>query len=308
MTQWTDIPILPVLHPSSGNLQGVVLPANLIIDGDAIILKSTDPSSIGNIIIGGTPTVGDVLTLNFKYNSVTVPITYTVVSGDTIAGIVTGLCAAITAQLGIGGTLTGQVLYAQTNNTVVAIDFDSRTPMSMTASVSGAHTETIALAATDPTPLPISLDNNPGIGLTRFIDGVPPPAGSVIGTIQITSSQSNSPHDVTVQYGNMGVEILSSVSGTLSSQWFFVVPDVNGNLDKGFYANAAAVYPVDTNIMASGLSAYRWSTVWGFTGDFATGLTVNNKPGLTTSISVRKGDNTGARTLTFTGGILTAVT
>lgn len=279
LAQAAIAPFYDVINPSSGNAQGSGSPtrhqlvwsdANPIFWADILKLTSTDPSAIALITIGGTATAGDVVQLNFKWGSHNVGVSYTVQSGDTTTSIAAGLVAAIKASASlynpVSATNTGgggyansvPIGYATNVANVIAFDFNAGIGLSMTKAVTGAATETVTLPATDPTPLPAALDNNPAIELGRN-PGFAPATNSVLGVIQFGGSQSASPTQLTVQYGSISVQILSSTSGALSSRLCFITPDVNGNQNQGLYVGAGA-YTV--GVSDKGVNTINASQLW----------------------------------------------
>ncbi len=96
--------------------------------------------------IGGTVTVGNVLTLTANDSGLpggTQNASYTVVGGDTLAKIATGLAAAINANTNMAAI--GIVGYS--NGAVVSMSTSPGNTTSFTSSLSGGSTETITLAA-----------------------------------------------------------------------------------------------------------------------------------------------------------------
>ena len=307
MVTWCEIPILPVKHPSSGNLQGVALPANLIQNADVHAILSNDPSALGSVYVGGAATAGDVLKLTFRWGATSADVSYTVKATDTPTSMAAGLSAAIATKIVSGGSLYGQVFYTATIGNGCFFDYDCRVPMTLAGTVSGAMTETLVLPAAHPVPLPIAWDNNPSFEMSRFVEGVAPPPNSVIGVWQIGSTESAKLQSVQTLYGEAGIQVQCSISGQLLSRWFFTLPDNNGNMTRGTFIGYEGVYPVTDNVFWSGHQNMRWSHVWAYNGNFKFGLTVSDKPGLNASISyVKPGGSTGV--MTFTGGILTDIT
>lgn len=164
---------LPVVQPSSGNFQGCGNPTihqlvwsncNPQFNADVMQFFSTDPSALAILTLGGTPTNGDVIALNFIFASHTVSVTYTVTAGDSLANenIVNGLINAVKAnsQLwnaanatnnlnGGGYANSAQIGYIVTlgNSGGFAFDYNSLVPMQVSYSVSGAATETITVTS-----------------------------------------------------------------------------------------------------------------------------------------------------------------
>ena len=114
----------------------------------------------GSVVVSGTKTTGDVITLTFTFNGslpYTLPgspvaVTYTVLSGDTLATITTGLIAAINANASLSAASPVQVTAFNTdpiNPDAFGVDFagtaTTGAKIVMTASVSGSATETITI-------------------------------------------------------------------------------------------------------------------------------------------------------------------
>ena len=103
------------------------------------------------VIIGGTPTTGDVISLTFTGSFTGSPqtVNYTVPGGATLGSIATGILAAISAN----STLNGVDLSTTTSSVVdtsnIQLSFwgtaTSGTSIVITSSVSGAATETVAI-------------------------------------------------------------------------------------------------------------------------------------------------------------------
>lgn len=223
----------PVIHPSSGNFQGAggigdtpTAPAylrsdqNAQLNADAIQFFSVDPSADVIITVGGSATSGDIVTLRFIFNSQTVPVSYTVKAGDTLASVVNGLIAAVQGNpklfsppnavnrlLGGGYDLGALVGYIVVDGPAsFAFDYNSTVNLTMSYSVSGAATETLTFGAgffgntyeaggsTAGTvyQVPSAWDANPDIDLSRAVPGMVPPAGSVIGVINVSGADSSS--------------------------------------------------------------------------------------------------------------------
>jgi RHS repeat-associated protein len=100
---------------------------------------------VESVVIGGTKTTGNIVTVNVIDPALTggkVAITYTVLSGDTLASIATGLKNAINANssltsLGVSATVAGQV---------VTIRSASGNATTYTQSTSTGATETLTLS------------------------------------------------------------------------------------------------------------------------------------------------------------------
>lgn len=314
-----DAPSHPIVQPQGSCSLGHFLPwldQNWCIQANEWSMISVDPSAIGFITVGGTVGVGHVVTLNVTFGGNTYPSSYTTVAGDTLTSVATGLIAAVQANASLytpGGGLPGQILFL-TNSfdggftfaPVIAFDFDSRVVMTLSWSSTGAETLSFDPAC-GTTGCSKTWDNHPSISCGRLPGGIAPPPGSVICNWMVVGAQSANPNALTVQYLNFGLEVRNSTTGQIASRAFWVLPDVNGSLNKGFYVDAGNLYPVSDNTMGAGHSAYRWNTVWGYVGDFATGLTVASKPGLSKTITVAKSMLTTC-TMTFTGGLFTGGT
>ena len=98
-----------------------------------------------NATVGGTKTTGDVLTLTVHDAALSggqEAVTYTVLTGDTLTSIATGLKSAINAD----SHLSTLGVTATSASTVVSINSISTNVTSYTESLSGGATETIALA------------------------------------------------------------------------------------------------------------------------------------------------------------------
>ena len=97
--------------------------------------------------IAGTKTTGDVLTLTVTdagLSTGTETVSYTVLSGDTLTSIATGLAAAVNAD----SNLSALGISATSNSTVVSLESLSPNTTSYAQSVNSGGTETIALNKT----------------------------------------------------------------------------------------------------------------------------------------------------------------
>jgi hypothetical protein len=164
----------PVIQPSSGNFRGSGASGidsfvtqfwrsdqNGMLNADAFHHFSTDPSAVTVLTLGGTPTSGDVITLNFSYGSgpTTTSVQYTVQPGNNLGQIAVGLCAAIRSNATLynaatppapndhtkGGGYAGsaQIGYTVHLSSGLAFDYRADRPLTMSYSVSGAATETV---------------------------------------------------------------------------------------------------------------------------------------------------------------------
>lgn len=316
-----NAPSFPIVQPQGGCAQGHFLgwlDQNWCLAANGFSIISVDPSSLLIITSGGTVAAGHTVTLNVIYGGNTYPSSYTTVAGDTPTKVASGLVAAIIANANVytapAGGLPGPILFITnsldggiTFTPTISLDFDSRVNVKLSWSSTGAETLSYD-AACGTTGCPVVLDNAPVIACGRLVGTAAPPPGSVICAFQMVGAQSSNPNVLSVQYLSFGVSIRSSVSGSLASCAFFIVPDNNGVQNKGVYDCPEGFYPVADNTSWSGHQGFRWSTVWSYVGDFATGLTVANKPGLNVTKTVRNAANTGSCTLIFTGGLLTGGT
>ena len=109
-----------------------------------------------SIIIGGTKTTGDTITLNFTSTGsgtygFPASTTYTVQAGDTLATIASNLATAINA-LGMGGPLTGVQAFTTGltgSPAIIGLDFPGSNSagyaVSVSSSTSGGATETVTI-------------------------------------------------------------------------------------------------------------------------------------------------------------------
>lgn len=173
------IPNLPLAHPSSGNAvgggcvtahQAWWVDQNMCATGDQWQWVSNDPSALGVLTFAGTPVTGHVYTINFIYNSTTVPVTYTAQAGDTIGSVIAGVACAVANNATLfnlnGGTCAGGVVTAAAGSffggyggshqigyvvingaNQVSFDYNSAVNMQMSYSVTGGGTETVTFPA-----------------------------------------------------------------------------------------------------------------------------------------------------------------
>ncbi|RTL42340.1 MAG: LysM peptidoglycan-binding domain-containing protein [Candidatus Melainabacteria bacterium] len=101
-------------------------------------------NGLENIVIGGSKTTGDVITITVKDPALSggqQSVTYTTLAGDTLATIATGVKNAINAS----AALTTLGVTATSAAAVVSVTSNSTNVTSYTSSVSGAATEQISL-------------------------------------------------------------------------------------------------------------------------------------------------------------------
>lgn len=112
-----------------------------------IVKLGLPPTGVQTAVIGGTKTTGNVLTITVYDAGLaggSKAINYTVVGGDTLTTMTTGLANAITADsalVAIGVSATGV-------STVLNIKSTSQNATTYTSSLSGGATATITLAKT----------------------------------------------------------------------------------------------------------------------------------------------------------------
>lgn len=102
-------------------------------------------NGLWNAVIGGTKTTGNVLTITVKDAALSggnKAISYTVLSGDSLSTIATGIKNAINAD----ATLAALGVTATSVGTSISMASNSKNVTSYTQSVSGGSTETIALS------------------------------------------------------------------------------------------------------------------------------------------------------------------
>lgn len=256
----------PVVHPSSGNIQGsgfavahqlVYTDANVNFTADAINLQSSDPSALVSVELGGSTWAGDVVTLHFIFAAQNIAVSYTVQSGNQLSDVATALAAAIMANASLfvpvsptntlGGGLPGQILYVVAVGNFIHFDYNVAVPMTMTASVTGPGlTETVTLP-NGGSPLPTALDANPVFALCRNA-GVAPAASSNIGQYGFFSTSSAAPSTISVQYGSVTCDILNSTSGSLAARvGILTCNPVTGGLDRGIFVGSGLYSPSATS-------------------------------------------------------------
>lgn len=245
-------PTFPIVHPSSSNLvcgQGHVLAwmdQNICSTADNLIINSTDPSAlIFPITIGGSKTTGDIVTLTFTFTlgaincSAGCNASYTVLSGDTLATITTGLMNAIKANANLFNNVSGAqgIVLTVSNATTTSFSMDwnlNAGPFTLTSSVSGAATETISIPVACSTQCPVAFDVNPTIITGRLVAGLAPPAGSQISTWIAQSNSTGSPNAFSVQYGLIGVTVVNGTTGSLDSNWTIATTGASGTTSRAF--------------------------------------------------------------------------
>lgn len=114
-------------------------------NGTETVSMGLPPNGVQTATIGGTKTTSDVLTITVYdpgLSGGSKAINYTVLGGDTLTTIATGIASAINAD----SALSTQGITATSSSTVVNIKSTSVNATTYTKSLSGGATETIALA------------------------------------------------------------------------------------------------------------------------------------------------------------------
>lgn len=225
--------------------------SNLKLWADQFQIESHDPSANFTISLGGTLTAGDVITLHFLFGSTDIAVPYTVTAGDVSAGalqVLNNIAAAIhsvstlwnlpTTDNVVGGGYANGALFgllSLSTPNFLNFDYDVRVaPLSVKYAVSGAATEVITVysglyngtltpggsAPNTAYQVPNALDGNPGTVFTRFVDGVVPARGSIIGGWTVTSNNSALPHALGLSYGSIIYTILDATSGGETGCWW----------------------------------------------------------------------------------------
>lgn len=247
-------PWYPNIEPASGNNQGSGQPnrhqlvwtdTNPTFWANVLNITSVDPSSLCVLTPTGVPANG-TLTLTYTFAATPHVVTIPVTAGQTLAQIVTNIIDAIKAVPALytqpdGGYDSGALISFITNGIAsseyVAYDADIRkaATVSYSAGTTGLTITFEVGQNVDGVTYPLStkLDNNPVIEMFRD-PGFAADSGTIAG-FQFGSSQSNSPTVLSVAYGALTCDILSSVSGSLLGRIGLFTTNAAGALDHGVY-------------------------------------------------------------------------
>ncbi len=132
---------------ASGGPSSAYLKQNYFAYDSASNRTAAQQNSVNRVLIAGTKTTGDTLTISVKdagLSGGSEAVTYTVQSGDNLSTIASGLAAAITADT----NLQAIGVNAASNGAVVSIKSSSPQITSYAQSTSGGATETISLGVT----------------------------------------------------------------------------------------------------------------------------------------------------------------
>lgn len=271
-------PVVPVYHPSSGNLNGAGcttssttfwnVAENICGTADVWQISSSDPSASFSLTLSGTVTVGDSISLTITMGSgncsgagCTVT-SGAATGGDTLQSLANKLVCAIANNaslfnlnggscIGAAGVVSGTQTYGGytggypigytvliTNG--IAFDFNSNISLKVTSAVSGGATEIVTIANTNcAVRCSYSLDNNPAIQMVRNTGSAPQP-GSVIGAIYAIGSSSACPTGVCINYGSITNWVANSTSASLKSAWLLQTPNTSGAASGGFWFGQGA--------------------------------------------------------------------
>lgn len=288
-------PNFPLVHPGAGYTIGCSnghrLPwtdNNWCLTMDTQNWTSTDPSALLILTLAGTATAGDTVNLKFEFGSgaciapTGCTVSYAVLAGD-VAGYPASVATALANKImtgganaalynsgvtncaggGSGGGYSGGVLIgaiACPGSGQLSFDRDARLSLKLTASVTGAATETVTVnTASCGTVCAAPWDNNPAWSTSRFVSGLAPQSGSQIFALYATSTNSANTTSISQQYGTFSNVVNNSTVGAISSKWALVTPDVNGSLNQGLYVGAGA-FTVGVN--DPGLDAMAAKSIW----------------------------------------------
>jgi RHS repeat-associated protein len=221
------------------------------------ITLTTTINGIQTAAIGGSKTTGDTVTLTVYDAALTggtESVTYTVLSGDTLTSIASGLAAAVNAD----SNLSVLGVTATSVSTVVNVSSTSLNATTYSKSTSGGATETIALGIS--TSVMTSAYNNvnelTGIsagGATRFQGTTNKAATSV--TINSTPATLNWSHSFS------GNAVLSTGNNNAAVE----ATDGGGNTKTNNYqisvnagSSSTLTYDSDGNLTNDGTNSYEW--------------------------------------------------
>lgn len=273
----TVAPSHPVLHPSSGNIQGAGcitaeahslwwVDQNLCSTANVWQILSSDPSAVFTLTLSGTVTVGDAISLTITMGSgpcsgsgctvttgaatgldtlqsLAVKLTCAIANNASLYNLNGSFCSGgvVANTIANGGYASGHPLgYVVVITNGVAWDFNSNIALKVVASVSGAATETVTIGNTNcGTRCSYTLDNNPAIQMVRR-SGAAPQAGSTLAAIYSIGATSDCPTTECVNYGSITNWVGNSTSGALKSAWLLQTLGTNGAASGGTWFGLGA--------------------------------------------------------------------
>lgn len=223
--------------------------------GDRINLRFVYGSN--DITVGYTIVTGDSYANGRIMNGLVTAIANNTSLFNLNGAVVVGGVVTPSAGQTWGGYDTGAQIgfIVTTSSQAFAFDWNSQASMQMSYTVVGSGTETVTMVGAagqffNNTPalggstagvlyqLPNAYDNNPAYITGRFVDGVPPPKGSLAFAMYTTSSQSATPNQRTANYGIFSNWIEDSTTGNLKSNWLLQNPQGGGTwFGAGVFSN-----------------------------------------------------------------------
>lgn len=222
---------------------------------------NTLTGSSNALIIGGTPTAGDVISLAFTGNApngLPVTVTYTVPTSPTLSGVANGVAAAIIAQTNIWGpsyqlmsTNGSSAIPLPDGTYVVSLEFPGTAStgwnVSIAPSVSGAATETVTATGGSTGPYNLAVGgaamNGPGMSSAAAYN-------TVVG-IQAAQYATTANSNVGVGYQALQDVTTSQQNTAIGTNAMAGTTTGNSNTCVGFHACQSTLKTGGDNIVIS---------------------------------------------------------
>jgi RHS repeat-associated protein len=236
-----------------------------------VLTLSTQANAFVTAFVGGTKTTGNVLTLTVFDSGLTTgqqAVTYTVLAGDTLTSIATGLAAAVNANT----NLQGIGVSATAVNQIVNLQSTSSNLTTYTKSVNAGGTETITLSSGVGVMQAAYNNVNELVGLspggdTRF-QGVTNKAiksasvatqvinvsAKPVNQTSYSSSVSGAATETVAFSANINGNTTATIGGTNTTNDVVTITTFNASLTNGQKSDSYTVQPGDTpTLIATGL-------------------------------------------------------
>jgi len=262
-----------ILSVQSASLNFTTLTPSVSTGSTATITADTVNNGTTNAFISGSVTASDVLTITVFDNGLPggqKAINYTVLAGDTLNSIASGLAANINADT----DLQSINVFATSASFVVSIKSNSINPTTYTSSISAGSTESIALSI-----------NNNGIQ-TAYIGGTKT-TGNIL-TITV--------YDTALSGGSKSINYTVVAGGNLSSVATGLAAAISADADLQSIGVSATASNQVVNIKSNSLNTTTYSS------SLSGGATVTITLGPNTGIQQYSYNNVNALTSISAGG------
>lgn len=230
-------------HTSSQ--QGMAFNGNLNIQGDSLVINSTNPSALAYLTFSGSVATGDVIQVTFHFSSHSYTASYTTQAGDNLNSIALGIGNSIIANANLyvaagvtnpaGGGPPAQILNVASTTNPLILDYDITHPMTVTFASTGSELLNAVVSSTlDSSPF-LLCGSSPGVAITP---------GSDLCAFTVQASDSAHPTQFGSQYGQWGLLIDNSTVGSLHAHWAFLTVDATtgGLLSTGGLSVGLGIY------------------------------------------------------------------